>query len=346
MRPTLSVLIVTWNSREELSRTLPALRPELGEDDELIVVDNASQDGTAAAVAELAPEARVVANDRNAGFAAACNAGASLARNELLILLNPDAAPMPGWGEAIRRPWEEDRGWAAWQSLVADHGGERINSAGNPVHFTGLVWAGAHGSPIGAAPTAGEVSALSGACLAIPRTNWVDAGGFAEDFFLYHEDVDLSLRLRLGGGTLGIEPAAVVDHEYEFGSRQHKWRWLERNRLAFLIRVYPTSVLLLLAPALLATEIALIPVSLAAGWGRQKVGALADVVRWLPRLLRQRRQVQARRRVGAAEFASHLTADLDSPFIPGAAKSVPVRLALRGYWRLVRFLLGLRRAGA
>jgi GT2 family glycosyltransferase len=339
VRPTLSVLIVAWNSREELARTLPALLPELDEGDELIVVDNDSEDGTPDAVLGLAPQARVVQTGDNLGFAGGCNAGAAEARGDLLVVLNPDAAPLPGFGEAIRRPWVQDCGWAAWQALVADGGGTRINSAGNPVHFTGIVWAGGHGRPIADAPPAGEVAALSGACLAIPRRTWKEVGGFPERFFLYHEDVDLSLRLRLRGGTLGIEPAAVVDHDYEFGARELKWRWLERNRWAFLIRVYPGALLALLAPALIATELALIPVSIAGGWGRQKLAATLDIVRWLPRLLRERRQVQATRTVSVAEFASWLTADLDSPFIGAAARSAPVRLALRAYWRAVRLLL-------
>jgi GT2 family glycosyltransferase len=339
VRPTLSVLIVAWNSREELGRTLPALLPELSEGDELIVVDNDSRDGTPEAVAELAPAARLVQTGRNAGFAAGCNIGAAQARGDLLVILNPDAAPLPGWGDAIRRPWMDKRGWAAWQALVAYEGATRINSAGNPVHFTGIVWAGGHGRPIAEAPPAGEVPCLSGACLAIPRRTWEEVGGFPERFFLYHEDVDLSLRLRLRGGALGIEPAAVVDHDYEFGAREHKWRWLERNRWAFLMRAYPAPLLILVAPALLATELALIPVSIAGGWGKQKLAATADVIRWLPRLLRERRRVQATRTVSAAEFASWLTADLDSPFIGPAARSAPVRLALRTYWRAVRFLL-------
>jgi GT2 family glycosyltransferase len=339
VRPTLSVLIVSWNSREQLARTLPALLPELGEDDELIVVDNASGDGAPEAVEALAPRARLLRSGRNAGFAAACNEGAGLAGGELLVVLNPDAAPLPGFGEAIRRPWLERRGWAAWQALVAARGATEINSAGNPVHFTGIVWAGGHGRPIAAAPPAGEVTALSGACLAIPRRTWEEAGGFPAPFFLYHEDVDLSLRLRLAGGALGIEPTAVVDHDYEFAAGEGKWRWLERNRWAFLIRVYPASLLALLAPALLATELALIPAAIAGGWGRQKLAAVADLLRWLPRLLRERHQVQATRRISAAEFAAWLTPDLDSPFIPAIARSAPARLLLRSYWHVARLLL-------
>ncbi|HEU4906702.1 MAG TPA: glycosyltransferase family 2 protein [Solirubrobacterales bacterium] len=345
MRPTLSVLIVTWNSREELGRTLPALLPELGDGDELIVVDNDSTDGTTAAVTELAPAARVVHSGGNAGFAGGCNEGAAQARGDLLVILNPDAAPRPGFGEAIRRPWMEERGWAAWQALVADGDGTTINSAGNPVHFTGIVWAGGHGEPLATAPPAGEVTALSGACLAIPRRTWEEVGGFPEEFFLYHEDVDLSLRLRLAGGALGIEPAAIVDHDYEFGAREHKWRWLERNRHAFLLRAYPASLLILLAPALLATEVALYAVAVRGGWGRQKLAAHLEALAWLPRLLRERRRIQASRTVSAAELASWLTPDLDSPFIPPIARSAPARLLLRGYWRGVRLVLQMESLG-
>lgn len=339
MSPTLSVVIVAWNSRDELSRTLPALLPELGDEDELIVVDNGSTDGTAELVAELAPRARLLQPGRNLGFAAGINAGADLASGELLLILNPDAAPTPGFGAAIRRPWLDGRGWSAWQGLVADGSGTKINSADNPMHFTGIVWAGGHDQPLSAAPPAKEVVSLSGACLAIPRDVWEEVGGFPPEYFLYHEDVDLALRLRLFGRRAGVEPAAVVDHDYVFDGSTHKWRWLERNRLAFLVRIYPGALLALLAPALLATELALIPVAFAGGWGRQKLRADLEFLRWLPRLLRERRQLQARRAVSAAEFASLLTPDLDSPFISPLARSLPARLLLRGYWRAVRALL-------
>jgi N-acetylglucosaminyl-diphospho-decaprenol L-rhamnosyltransferase len=339
VRPTLSVLIVAYESGDDFKKTLPALLPELGEGDELIVVENKPGDGSAEVVRELAPAARIVHMGRNTGFAGGCNAGAEVARGDLLVILNPDAAPQPCFGEAIRRPWREGRGWAAWQALVTDGEGETVNSAGNPIHFTGIVWAGGHGKPVGEAPPESEVPAASGACLAIPLENWRRVGGFPGEFFMYHEDVDLSVRLRLGGAPVGIEPAAVVAHDYDFGVSADKWRWLERNRLAFVVRTYPAALLVLLAPALLGTELALLLVSAAGGWGGKKLRANLEFLRWLPRLLRERRAIQRRRAVSAGEFASWLTPDLDSELISPLVRSRPARMLLRGYWRFVRLLL-------
>jgi GT2 family glycosyltransferase len=339
VRPTLSVLIVAYENRGDLSKTLPALLPELGEDDELILIENKPGDGSADLVRELAPAARIVPMGGNAGFAGGIDAGAEAARGELLVILNPDAAPQPGFGEAIRRPWIDERGWGAWQALVADGELRSVNSAGNPLHFTGITWAGGHGRPLDPTPPAGEVTIASGACLAIPAERWRRAGGFPAEFFLYHEDVDLSIRLRAEGHAVGIEPTAVVAHDYEFGANAEKWFWLERNRLAFIVRTYPGALLALLAPALLATEVALLAVAAAGGWGREKLRANLAFLRWLPRLLRERRAVQAQRSVSAAEFASWLTPDLDSELISPLARSLPARLLLRTYWRAVRLLL-------
>jgi GT2 family glycosyltransferase len=339
--PRLSVVIVSWNSVPALRATLPPLVEQLREDDELIVSDNGSQDGTPGLVAQLAPGARVVQMGANTGFAAAANAGAAVAGGELLLLLNPDARPLTGFREAIVRPYMEERGWAAWMGLVATNDAREVNTAGNPVHFTGLAWAGDHGKPLEAIEPH-EVTTLSGACLALPLETFRSLEGLPEPYFLYHEDVDLSIRLRLEGGRLGIEPAAVVDHEYEFGGAA-KMRWLERNRWALVLRTYPGSLLALLAPALLLTELALIGVSISGGWGRQKLLADLDGLRQLPWALRTRRQIQARRSISAADFAALLTADLDSPYFGRVGRSRLLRSMLRTYWRVVRMLLGRTR---
>src|SRR5262245_10601187 len=261
--PSISVVIVSFNSREALASSLPPLVEQLREGDELIVVDNGSEDGAPELARTLAPGAIVIETGANPGFAAACNRGAEAAAGELLCLLNPDAVPSPGWRDAIELPLADGRGWGAWQGLVTADGGTTINTRGGVVHFTGIAWAGDAGRRIDDLPASESLAIeepgfVSGACLAIPRRDFIEAGELPERFFLYHEDVDLSLRLRLAGGTLGVEPAARVDHDYEFDKGAAKWRHLERNRWATLIRTYPGSLLFLLMPALAATELALI----------------------------------------------------------------------------------------
>jgi len=335
----LSVVIVSFNSAAELRRTLPSVAGEVKEGDELIVVDNGSSDDTHAAVAELVPGAVVLELGHNTGFATAADAGARHANGDLLVILNPDARPMPGWGEAIRRPLGEGRDWDAWQALVVCDGATRINTTGNPVHFTGLAWAGDHGDPFPADLAPAEVPAASGACFAIPLGTWRLFDGFPEAFFLYHEDIDLSMRIRLAGGRIGMEPTAVVDHDYEFAGLPEKWRWLERNRWAFVLRVYPGPLLVLVMPAMIATELAMIPISIAGGWGTQKLLADLDVVRRLPGLLAQRREIQATRRISPSAFAANLTPELDSQFFGRLGQNPLLRAALRAYWRAVCLLL-------
>jgi hypothetical protein len=156
--------------------------------------------------------------------------------------------------------------------------------------------------------------------------------------------VDLSLRIRLAGGQVGIEPAAAVDHDYEFAKGAAKWRRLERNRWATIVRCYPGPLLALLAPALLATELALLPAAAAGGWLPQKLRAGAETLAALPALWRERRAVQATRRVSAGEFAAWLSPDLDSPFLGRAGRSPVLRMCLRAYWSGVLRALGGRLA--
>jgi len=338
---SVTVVIVTHDHAAVIGTTLEVLGAQLRAGDEIVVVDNASVDGTAAVVARSAPATRVIANARNEGFSAACNRGAEAAQGELLVFLNPDAVPAPGFCAAIRRPRSDGSEWAAWMGLVTTDGGRLINTSGGVVHFTGISWAGEIGRPADAAGAAREVAFLSGACMAVPRDTWMRHGGFSPLFFMYCEDVDLSLRLRLAGGRLGLEPAARVDHAYTFAKGAYKWRLLERNRWATIIRTYPAPLLAAVAPALVATEIALVGVSLAGGWAPQKLAAAIDTGRALRRLLRERRAIQAGRTIGAAAFAASLSAELSSPHLGRVGSLRPLGWALAVYWRAVRRVLEL-----
>jgi len=334
--------MVTFRQREGVQPTLSALAAQLLADDELIVVDNASGDRTPEVVAAAAPDARLIRSATNDGFPAACNRAAAAAAGELLVFLNPDAVPAAGWREAIERPLADGSGWTAWQALVTAEGGRVVNTRGGVVHFTGIAWAGGAGDAVDAAPANPAPGFASGACLAVERSEFERLGGFADEFFLYHEDVDLSLRVRLAGGRIGVAAAARVDHAYEFDKGPAKWRHLERNRWATLIRVYPAPLLLLLAPALAATELALVVIAAAGGWLPQKLGAWGDTLRALPRLVGERRHIQASARIGSGHFAASLTSGLGSPFLGRAGSSRVLARLLASYWGVVLRLLGAR----
>ena len=327
-----AVVIVCHDSAEALPETIGALIEQLRPGDELVVVDNASSDGSAALARSLAPSASVVETGANLGFAGGCHAGAEASSAPLLLFLNPDAVPASGCVDALRACAFTQPSWGAWQAVVTMHGGTHVNTAGNFVHFLGFGWSGSLDAPIESVagrPT--EVGFASGAALVVRRAAWDAAGGFDPRYFMYGEDLDLSLRLRLAGWELGVEPAARVDHDYTFTKGDYKWFYLERNRWWTLVGVYPGVLLAALLPALLLFEVVLLVAAWRGGWLRAKLRSQAAVVRELPAMLDRRRTIQATRRVSARRFADGLTTSLDSPHlamahsIPGA---VPVQAAI------------------
>jgi N-acetylglucosaminyl-diphospho-decaprenol L-rhamnosyltransferase len=339
--PGLAVVVVCHDSADTVGPTLEALAPQLGPDDEVVVVDNASSDATPAAVRAVAPAARVIETGANLGFAAGCHTGVRASRAPLLLLLNPDAIPAQGCLDALRECAGQEPGWGAWQALITMPGGEFVNTAGNVVHYLGFGWAGDCGRPVSATNVRRhDVGFGSGAALVVRRTAWNAVGGFDERYFMYGEDLDLSLRLRLAGWGIGIAPAARVAHDYAFAKGDYKWFYLERNRWWTLIGAYPARLLALLAPALLAFEVALLVAAWRQGWLRAKLRAQAAVLRTLPAMLRRRRTVQATRRIGAGAFAAPLAATLDSPYLEGAAAVPGVEALQRLYWSAVRAALG------
>jgi GT2 family glycosyltransferase len=338
----LAVVIVTHDSAAHVAGTLGALGEQLRDGDELVVVDNASGDGTAATVGNVAPNARLIEKSGNLGFGGGCNAGAEKTSAPLLLFLNPDAVPAPGCIEALRAAAVERPDWGAWQALVTMGDGSMINTSGGVTHYLGMGWAGHCGEPASAAPDAPtEVDFPSGAALCIRRDAWEHVGGFDERYFLYGEDLDLGLRLWLSGYGVGVVPAARVEHAYEFEKGQRKWMLLERNRWWTVLSDYPAGLLLPLLPALFATELALLLVAARGGWLRAKLSAQATVIRELPQILARRREVQARRSVGAARLADHLSTSLDNPYLGGLAGVPAVVFLQRAYWTAVRGVLRL-----
>jgi N-acetylglucosaminyl-diphospho-decaprenol L-rhamnosyltransferase len=336
----LAVIVVTHQSAEHLRRLLAALEPQLREHDELVIVDNASTDDTAAVARSLSARARVIETGQNLGFAGGCHVGAGASRAPLLLLLNPDSEPQQDCLRSLRECAGAHPEWGAWQAAVM-LAGDLINTSGGVVHYLGTGWAGDCGRPASALPADDrEIAFPSGAAMVVRRTAWNELEGLDRAYFMYGEDLDLGLRLWLAGHRVGLVPGARVLHSYEFDKGPSKWFWLERNRWRTVLSVYPTSLLVLTAPALLAAELGLLAIAAREGWLVAKLRAQAATLTGLPATVGRRRAVQRTRRIGADQFAGRLTSSLDSPYLAGAAHPL-LRVPQALYWSLVCRVLSL-----
>jgi GT2 family glycosyltransferase len=294
---------VTWNGRQHLDACLSAVQAQDGVDAETILVDNGSTDDTVAYVGQRFPWVRIVALPRNVGFAAGNNAGARVARGRYLAFLNNDTQACPGWLRTLRAGLDEAAGVAlATSRIVYLHDPGIIDSAGDGL----LRWGGAfkhhHGAPASVADQPREVFGVCGAAFVLPKALFDELGGFDEDFFASHEDVDLSYRARLlghrcryvadavvrhrGSATLGRVSAFAVFH----GQRNLEWAWVKNTPASILWRTAPGHLLYTLAAALHFARAGLFGTFV-----RAKVAAL----RGLPVMLRKRAAIQRGRRVGA-----------------------------------------------
>ena len=327
-----TIILVNYQGRGVLGKCLDAVSRQSGVRFEVVVVDNASPDGSADE-AEGRTGVRLVRNAGNVGFGAACNQAAALAQGRHLAFLNFDSTPEPEWLAALVAVADATPEIGAVQGIVLLPGGA-VNTAGNRVHFLGFSWApGAEHAPTGA-PYA--VAAGSGAALLVPRARFEQVGGFWDELFLYVEDTDLSWRLRLLGLQVLACPQARSEHAYEFGRNPEKFFQLERNRLLMLGANYQLSTLVRLAPLLLATEAALLLVAARGGWLPQKLRAIGAVARALPQLRSHRRRVQGSRLVGDRSVMRAFETRLGPEF--GSAIAALSAPPLAAYARLVRLV--------
>ena len=216
-----SFLIPLYNCLAHTQAMLASLRATLprGLTHEIIFIDDGSTDGTRAWLNTFAadPVIRVVLHEKNAGFAAANNSGAALARGEFLALLNNDLILTPHWLEPIlaaHRTFGPRAGLVGNVQLnaatgVVDHAGIRINLKGKPEHIS---WLPCRSRWPLLPPRHRRVVAVTGACVVLRRALWEKLGGFDPAYVNGCEDVDLCLRAAAAGHVNLVALRSHVRH--------------------------------------------------------------------------------------------------------------------------------------
>jgi GT2 family glycosyltransferase len=294
-----SVVVPNWNGGEMLAEVLHGLEAQEFDSFEVVVVDDASTDGSLERAQQVCRPFRAVVHERNQGFAASCNAGAAAASGELIAFLNNDAVPEPAWLRELVDSIDRHPEAACVDSKLYRRGSDRVIDGAGDVFTWGLkaYRRGSGARDEGQFGREEQVLLASGAACLWRADAFRRIGGFAEDFFAYYEDVDLSLRARRAGYEIWFAPAAVAWHAGGASTaparREFAGFMAVRNRWATIVRNVPAWWLTRRAPAVALGELSLAASAIAGGEGRQYIRALRAAVASWPAWRRERRAIQA-----------------------------------------------------
>ena len=225
------MVVVTWRGRGLIGRCLDALAAQT-RPHRVLVVDNASTDGTAEEIAAHGP--RVLRMRRNIGYAGALATALPQVSTPFMAWLNDDAQPEPGWLAALEQALDTD-GTAAAAASVLHAADGTVTSTGVALTRTGYGQDTTGALPFG----------FCGGATLLRTDALRTVGGVAGSLFCYYEDTDTSWRLRLAGYRVLAVPGARVRHLGGASARHGTpafHRWNERNRLLVLLRCAPARV--------------------------------------------------------------------------------------------------------
>ena len=279
-----AAIVVAYNGGADLAACVASLARQTVAKLEVIVVDNASTDGSiealeAAAVAGV----RTIRLQTNRGYAAGANVGWRATSAPMIVVLNQDLELAPDCIARMRAALLDAPGEAlVTPKLVLRSDPSTVNAVGNDVHLSGVASCRGSGTPAGAWRGVHEVPAISGAAFTARRTFLETLGGLEEAYFMYMEDVDLSIRARAAGAICLAACDAVATHDWSLRLTPAKFGFLERNRGWMWER-------------LLAAD----------GWRARPIKAQVEAMGWAYALLRGPGHVHAKaRRYARPEWTS------------------------------------------
>lgn len=227
-----SIIIPIYNKLDYTTRCIESLAINSGEATpyEIILVDNASSDGTPSYLQALQGDVTVISNKTNLGFARACNQGARLAQGRHLLFLNNDTVPHPGWLDALVRGIDEDGADIVGARLLYPNG--RIQHAGVAFDEQSIGYHIFNGFPADAPAVNRKrfMQCVTAACMLVKREVFQQLGGFDEGYRNGFEDVDLCLRAGASGKRILYTPESVLIHfeETSEGRKTHEQQNIQR----------------------------------------------------------------------------------------------------------------------
>lgn len=298
----ISIIIVNLNGREYLRVCLESLSSILPKNYEIILVDNASSDGSVDFIRKNYPKVKIIENKENLGFAEANNIGVKESKGEYTLFLNNDTKVEPDFLNSLVTRMEEDSSIGMCQGKIKcldepNH----LNSTGSSLTRAGFLYHHGLGEEDrGQHEKAREIFSPHGACMMIRRSLFEKLGGFDKNFFAYFEESDLAWRVWLAGYKIVYIPQSVIYHKVGATTQNLSFSFIQyhsyKNRICSLIKNLELRNLFLLLPFHLFLCFALVLASLLC-LKCKRAGAILRAIGWnlrhLRATLRKRKIVQS-----------------------------------------------------
>ncbi len=318
----------------------------------VFITDNEASPESFNLLKKLAPEAELILNKTNDGFAKGNNDSirqAILQGYNYIILFNMDTIVAADCiSHLVKVAESDDKIGAAQARLMLWPERDKVNSMGNITHFLGFGYcldynkrydvANRIHSPDGTMePSARNIFYPSGAAVLLKREVLEKIGLFDEEFWMYNEDQDLGWRIWLAGFKCVLAPKAVVYHKYKFAKSIKQYYWMDRNRAIVMIKNYHWLTLLLITPACLIMELGLMLFAIKGGWFKEKLKVykyFLTPTKWLY-FWQARKQTQKLRKIKDKDIVKMITGKIWYQEIDDIKLRL-VNPVFDLYWRIVR----------
>jgi len=314
-QPFVSIILVSFNSEEYIVDCISSLSVQSYQNFNIIFVDNNSSDNSLEVVENEFQQVFTIHNNTNSGFAQACNIGIQKAleddKTKYVVCLNLDTMVDENWLKELVSTAENNFNVGSVQSkILCFNHPDRINTAVNNLTFLGFGYCGDYLQSSSKITELQEIPYSSGSSVLFSRKALEKSGLFDKDYFLYHEDVDLGLRLQLFGYTNLLEPRSICFHKYSF-TKNKKVYFLERNRLITLYKNFSTRTLWLISFAFLIKEIGLLFFLLFSGYIHSKLKGYVYIIKHFRNIHHKRKVIQKKRAISDKKIAELLVGRIE-----------------------------------
>lgn len=245
------------------------------------IVDNCSSEESKEYLRDNFEEAAIIPR-LDGNYCAANNAGlkrAHLDGCEYFVIANMDAKFDPRWLEELVLAMESSEKIGAAQSKIllypkteAEWQNPMINSLGNLFHFLGFGFTDGYNTPDRNIEGYPELKGYASGCSLILKKEVLDAiGGYNEEYYMYHDDLELGWKIKLAGYEIVLAPHSIAYHKYEFNRSVKMVYYMERNRYLAIYSYYKLGTILLIFPAILAMDLGMLFYSFPGGWAKEKL---------------------------------------------------------------------------